>query len=438
MKLHRLIALNAKVDKLIEFQRYDENGNLIDDGPGIGTAVAGAGALGAGYAGQSMYRGLKTMQGQYGGGLMPTSAGQAWTATKMGHAANMADIGGAMSSGVNSASAAAAPYANSVKQAAASVGSGVQDRLAAMRAAQPFSKAGSAVSGAVDRVARAGRQVGGFFSGLKAAGKYEIGKAGGIGGLANLSTLRKIGTRALTRGKYTFSARHSQLVHLNSKIDQINFQHPYDEEESHGLRNAAIGAGALGVGYGGYRYAKDYASPSVRGVVENAENAIKGAYGKAKSAVADSGVGQAFTKGADRAAYAGEGRMASLLRGLRGAARSVTKGRSKMVGLSIRHSQLVQLNAKLDKAIEFRMPFHNDEGERMTEPGGYLAGGALAGAAGVYGGMKAYPHIKRKGSAAVGAFNTGMQRGAVAGKDLPTMATLRRAVSGAAKAARYA
>jgi|LakMenEpi03Aug12_release.lakeMendotaPanAssembly.Ray.scaffolds.fasta_scaffold00471_78 hypothetical protein len=150
-----------------------------------------------------------------------------------------------------------------------------------------------------------------------------------------------------------------RLIALNAKIDQINFQHPYDEEESHGLRNTAIGAGVLGAGTAGGLYAAGRGvSGPVRGGTMGVADTISKGYGRAagyagtvKDTITNSGVGQAFTKGADRAAYAGEGRLASILRGLRGAARSVTKGRSKMVGLSARHSQLVQLNARLDALI---------------------------------------------------------------------------------------
>ena len=244
MKHAALIQLNAKLDKLIEFRRYDEDGNPVDDGPGLGTVAAGAGILGAGYAGQSMYRGLKTMQGEYGGGLMPTSAGQAWTATKMGHSANMASLGGALSSGASTASAAAAPYTNAVKQAASTAGSGIQERLASMRAAQPFAKASGAVGGVIDRTARAGRQIGGFFSGLKAAGKYEVGK-GGLGSLGSLSTLRRIGTRALTRGKFTYESKLDRLVQLNSRLDEL-IEFKEDDRKNHSGTGALVG-GAMGL-----------------------------------------------------------------------------------------------------------------------------------------------------------------------------------------------
>lgn len=74
-----------------------------------------------------------------------------------------------------------------------------------------------------------------------------------------------------------------------------------------------------------------------------ATNAYAGARGYASQ---QAGIyNKGFTKGG--------GGMKGLYRGVKGVARSITKGRSRFVGLSDNSQRLMQLSSKLDEVMEF-------------------------------------------------------------------------------------
>lgn len=136
--------------------------------------------------------------------------------------------------------------------------------------------------------------------------------------------------------------RITKLIQLSAKADKlINFAYNDEEENGHLLRNTAI-AGAAGAGglYAAGRGAIGPVKPGLAGIgqtISQGANRVGSAVGTAAGGMKDT-----FMKG-----Y-GKG---GIMRGIRGLARSLTRGKSAMVGLSSR-SALVQLNAKLDEVIQ--------------------------------------------------------------------------------------
>jgi len=203
-----------------------------------------------------------------------------------------------------------------------------------------------------------------------------------------------------------------QLVQLNAKIDQINFQNMYDEDEPEGgpgLGTLAAGAGAAGL-VGGGLYARGRAATPYgplpqgqgRGVFStmkqgagalmgDAGSAYKGAAkGAARAGAYAGGVGAALkdTVGTYNAHRTNMG--AGVGRALAGAGRAVLD-RLKNLRYSAHHSNLVQLNARLDEVINFEM----DEDERKLRLNDWLShgGAGMLGAGGVLGHVR----IKEKG-----------------------------------------
>jgi hypothetical protein len=177
--------------------------------------------------------------------------------------------------------------------------------------------------------------------------------------------------------------RITKLIQLSAKADQlINFAYNDEEEnEGHLLRNTAI-AGAAGAGglYAAGRGAIGPVQPGLAGIGQTISQGASRVGGAVSSAAG--GMKDTFMKG-----Y-GKG---GIMRGIRGLARSLTKGKSRFVGLSSR-SALVQLNAKLDDAIQFKMRnitgnLYEDEGNLYTPASGVKPGSD----------MLNYPHLQKDG-----------------------------------------
>ena len=164
------------------------------------------------------------------------------------------------------------------------------------------------------------------------------------------------------------------LVQLNAKIDQINFQYPYDEEEQGGgpgLGTLAAGAGAAGL-VGGGLYARGRAAtpygplPQGQGrgmfstmkrgagaLMGDADSAYKGAAsGLNRAGAYAGGVGAALkdTVGTYTAHRTHMG--AGVGKAVAGAGRAVLD-RLKNLRYSANHSRLVQLNSNIDEIIGF-------------------------------------------------------------------------------------
>ena len=164
-----------------------------------------------------------------------------------------------------------------------------------------------------------------------------------------------------------------QLAQLNAKIDRINFQYPYDEEEQEGgpgLGTLAAGAGAAGLVGGGLyargRMATPYGplpqgqgrgmfSTMKRGagaLMGDADSAYKGA-GRAGAYAGGVGTALKDTVGTYKAHRANMGAGAG--RAVAGAGRALLD-RLKNLRYSANHSRLVQLNANIDE-INFRKEY---------------------------------------------------------------------------------
>lgn len=228
-----------------------------------------------------------------------------------------------------------------------------------------------------------------------------------------------------------------QLRAINERLDQvIQFRvNDYDEDDKGSTAGSiAKGVGIAGVGVGGLY---GYGRLMQHGERVNPMEALKGGplggswpaakvgatdllnKGKAYAGNALGGIKDTFMKG-----YGREG--GGILRGVRGVARSLTKGKSAMVGLSSRHAKLVELNAKLDEVINFegvdlanmspeqrakfaalKYGLHNrlqDAGDRAAISGN-LTGGAL----GAYVGHLRHGSARAAiGGAAIGSVAGGM------------------------------
>ena len=171
-----------------------------------------------------------------------------------------------------------------------------------------------------------------------------------------------------------------QLIALNAKIDRINFQYPYDEEEQGGgpgLGTLAAGAGAAGLVGGGLyargRMATPYGplpqgqgggmfSTMKRGagaLMGDADSAYKGAAsGLNRGGAYASGVGSAFKGAAGDYQNLRNPMVMGKSTGGAGVFASAKKaGGSLLKSLknlrySANHSRLVQLNAKIDALVE--------------------------------------------------------------------------------------
>jgi hypothetical protein len=157
-----------------------------------------------------------------------------------------------------------------------------------------------------------------------------------------------------------------RLIELNAKTDKlISFDYYDEEEQRRSMGPLGYGAAALatgGAGYGAYR-----AYPHVK------TGAIS-AYDAAKQASAPIGQYASNVKGAyQRGVFRGEKGLSGVLRGVRGAARMITKGKSKYVGLSSRLENLIQLNEKIDSLITFDKETDDDADDmKGKKKGGHL------------------------------------------------------------------
>lgn len=218
------------------------------------------------------------------------------------------------------------------------------------------------------------------------------------------------------------------LPQLSADLDRvINLRSYDDEDESHLLRNTGA-VGTLGVG-GAYLRGKQIPVNAPGGLLTAAE-AKPGAMGtlrRAAGTVAQGGralagdlglpgIKETFMKG-----YSREG--GGVLRGVRGVARKLTKGRSAAVGLSARHEQLVNLSGELDQVIEFDLSgvasnigkslWRGTTGRAALKWGGIgAAGGAVVG--GISSGLSDDPN-KGVLSGALGGAVAGGALGAIGG-----------------------
>jgi hypothetical protein len=89
--VRRLTLLNAQIPTVEFVARQDEEkDSAAVRAAKIAGIAAGVGA--ASYGGLSLIRGSRMMKSDYGSG--PENLGQAWTATRMGHRANVGDVTG--------------------------------------------------------------------------------------------------------------------------------------------------------------------------------------------------------------------------------------------------------------------------------------------------------------------------------------------------------
>ena len=152
----------------------------------------------------------------------------------------------------------------------------------------------------------------------------------------------------------------NRLIQLNAKLDEVIQFRSYDangneiDDDSHGLRNAAIGTGVVGAGAAGL-----YGAGAGKFGINAGEAA--GMAGKdLKNIFTGNGVSQSAKNiggmigtGAGRVGTALKGAGSSLLQKLRG------------IKWSARHSQLVQLNARLDEVINFEKEPDEDDKKEM-------------------------------------------------------------------------
>lgn len=180
------------------------------------------------------------------------------------------------------------------------------------------------------------------------------------------------GAYGLLRKPQEYGSRMQGLVALGAIADkalEIKFSGYEDEDESHLGRNALI---AGGVGAGGlYGLGRSATKALPYGPLPKGEGrGVLATMGRGASRVGDAaaGVKNTFMKGYTRSMGQHAAAMAaakeagipkeapgairsflkSVGRGVRGVARGLTGGKSKLVGLSSRHSALIQLSEKLD------------------------------------------------------------------------------------------
>ncbi len=97
----RLVRLNARLDKHVEFVAYDPNDDQRDQfGNRIVKTAAVVGGAGALYGAQAALRGraiTAKFRGYTGGSPTDNTLGGLWNSAKLGHNANVADVGSAIS-----------------------------------------------------------------------------------------------------------------------------------------------------------------------------------------------------------------------------------------------------------------------------------------------------------------------------------------------------
>jgi hypothetical protein len=206
-----------------------------------------------------------------------------------------------------------------------------------------------------------------------------------------------------------------QLLQLSADLDRV-IELRSDDEESHYLRNTGA-VGALGVG-GAYLRGKRIPVNAPGGLLTAAEAqpGFMGAARRAGGTIAQggkalagdlglTGIKDTFMKG-----YSREG--GGIMRGIRGVARKLTKGRSSMVGLSAKTENLLNLSAELDEVINFDFmgmvkKYGPAVGKSALKWGGIgAAGGAVAG--GVSGALSEDPNQSALGGALGGAAAGGL------------------------------
>jgi hypothetical protein len=214
----------------------------------------------------------------------------------------------------------------------------------------------------------------------------------GAAGYGATGALIGAGAGALQRPRKAEELNYSTPIsEINNALkDVIEFRrYEEDDEERHPIRNAALTAGGIGAlgagalylrgrnmpgpvqpgfrgvgqtmakGYQGFRADAQYAGNKILGAYDATKNWATGNYQTAadKVAAARGNLGQTFQR-AQKGFYAGKrlagGGFKGFVRGARSFGRIMTGGRLRWLGLSAAENGVVELNAMVRDALEFR------------------------------------------------------------------------------------